>query len=325
MPSVVPDVDKYGTYARVSAVSDLLEWQALAEPSMTVAELADYIRDSHWTGRLLERFRTPEDLAPAATEEDVPDSDNERLSGQIDRSTDAAGRVFDVLRQRSTILGDRYPFAIEKGRLNFAGRSSQVDQYLSLLSATLVHAYSLPSTVTPHRFFEDVVTDALVERGFLAANLGALARGASNFDTALIAAGKVCRIAPTPEAATIRVSAQEEGGDVIGHLYWHDPRPMHWSVVIQATCAESGDWVKKMYEHGLGLWKDALGVLYRPQMGLAVPHHVEDRGIRYLLRHGAGERFLLDRLRLCLPGLLARQEVGPLIDAVMAHPVELGR
>ena len=195
---------------------------------------------------------------------------------------------------------------------------------MTLLATTIVHAYDVTSDVVPTTFFEDYVTNALVARGLLAANVAKTRRTGGNFADALIAAGEQCRIGVTPEAATVRRLAQEEGCDILAHHDWLDPRPIPWVYVLQATCAVSDEWRKKMYEPGEGLWRRALGSHTSPRFVLAVPHHVCDPTIRYFLEHADGERLLLDRIRLATPGIALDEGAESLVAVLESLTVDFG-
>ncbi len=102
----------------------------------------------------------------------------------------------------------------------------------------------------------------------------------------------------TPEAASFKKAAQDEGVDVVGHLWWGDHRPGRWVFLGQVTCGKSNTWRAKSTEPGVGQWRALLGMHVNPHVFLAVPHHVPERAAEYLAqKHEAG--MLLDRLRIC--------------------------
>lgn len=288
MSIIIPNVEVYGTYARRSALADLLEVHALRGRSASLPELADYIRDSEWTRLLGDQFNLPEESSGDLGEE-------------VDASEYAASRVFDLLRERWDILGDLYPYRLEEGRLHYNGSPGLRHGYLLLLAVTISHAYGVsPGSLNPREFFEDVVTACFSSKGLLAANLGKARRLSSNFEEAVSEVGRICSLRPSFGNAVTRRRAQEEGVDVVAHLSWIDSRPLHWVYIIQATCGKSDTWSRKLFEPSATMWGNIFGLQVLPRSVLAVPHHIPFDVIRYLTERANGDRFIMDRLRLCI-------------------------
>jgi len=286
MTKVVPDIDAYGTYERRSALADALELQAIRRPSFSISELADYIRDNSWTRSLDEQFSGPDDVEVDLGEES-------------DASTYAASQVFGILEERRQILGNKYPFRIERSRLHFEGLRDSCLGYYLLLGVTVSHAYGIDiEGVDPRHCFEDLVTSCFEQKGLLAGNLGRVRRGASNISEAVGKIGELCKLTPQMGNAVFRRRAQEEGVDVIAHLDWGDSRSVHWVFIIQATCGKSDTWSNKLSEPSPLMWKRALGLRTLPRPVLAVPHHMQRTTLHYLADRADGDRLLLDRLRL---------------------------
>jgi hypothetical protein len=297
MATLFADINAYGTYARATALADVLEVQALSGTSWAAEDLTDYVRDSQWAAQLGERFDRPErELAI------MPDSSGPisvRFADELDVDSESVGRIYDILSQRAQLLGDAYPFQLTETRLNYRGTADFEHSYLVLLAITVLHSYAVPVSPPPHQYFEDYVTNAFAQKGYLAANLARYRRESANFSDALINAGFDCELWATPEAATVRKRAQEEGGDIIAHMSWSDSRRIHWTMVSQVTCGVSDSWPRKMSEAAPYMWQNLLGTLTLPQIVFAVPHHVEESQLSYLLGRQP-EVFILDRIRLTL-------------------------
>ncbi|HEX3554127.1 MAG TPA: hypothetical protein VIA62_12950, partial [Thermoanaerobaculia bacterium] len=193
-----------------------------------------------------------------------------------------------------------YPFEVRGPRLNLRSMDGSRLSYCVLLGVTIFHAYNVAvAGLDPRHYFEDVVTECLGQRGLLAGNLGRERRKASDFGDAVYRIGEQCKLSPSIEDATVRTHAQEEGVDVIAHMYWGDSRPIHWVFVVQATCGKSDTWQRKLFESSEGMWKSILGLRVHPKAVLAVPHHIQPEFLRYLAEKGSGDKLVLDRLRLC--------------------------
>lgn len=91
-------------------------------------------------------------------------------------------------------------------------------------------------------------------------------------------------------------------------------------MVGQATCAKSEAWDKKICEPPAGTWAKLLGVSLRPQVFLAVPHHVGLAMLEKLVSDR--DSLVLDRPRLVRfkNGVSARE--AAIIAALMAVEVE---
>lgn len=289
MMSIFPNIEAYGTYARRSALADALEVQTFSSssPSISRAELADYIRDSNWTRLLGEQFSFPD-------EADVG------LGEEIDASNAAALSVFDVLRERKEILRNRYPFEVSGERVQFLDAEGSGRAYCLFLAVTTLHAYNIATAdLEPRQYFEDLVTTSLARKGLVAGNLGRARRGSSGLAEAVYEIGTHCGLSPSPDSAIVRQRAQEEGVDVIAHLKWGDSRPLHWVFIVQATCGKSDTWYSKLHDASELMWKNLLGLRVLPRAVLAVPHHMQSNTASYLVEKGNGQKLVLDRLRLC--------------------------
>lgn len=299
------DVHAYGTYARHSAVADALEVAAIQGRTFGKPVLGDRLRDAQIVALLEEKFSIPSYLRPVRPDAaDETDDGQESLAAAIDEANHAAESIFGLLAQRKEILGERYPFTVDHDGLRVAG-DYRKRVYSVLLGITICHAYRVETSLPAWRHFESFVTDVLRQRGLLAENLAESRRGGADFIASLAAAGKGCGLRPTPEMASYRFDAHDEGADIIAHLDWSDTRAMHWVFVTQATCAKSDDWLGKLTQPGSGTWRDLLGLMVAPRVILAVPHHVEDGHLIALLRHQAdGNPMVLDRLRLAWPDTL---------------------
>lgn len=318
MSTIVPNIDVYGTHARASTLADVLELQALRSESASVADLADYIKDNNWAYKLKDQFTG----VPA--EEVELDGEAEDLGEEVDLSDRMARDIFAILRERATILGNRYPYALKGQRLVYRGGDTGSWPYLLCLAITVAHAYE-PKDIDfdPRELFESLVSASFVSKGFLVSSLGRM-RKAMSFDAALDRVAEECRLTPTLSRAVVRKRAQEEGVDVVAHLDWRDSRPLHWVYIIQATCAMSDYWKQKLNEPSPQMWRSIFGLLVLPVAVLAIPHHLPRSTMHYLLQFGNGERLVVDRLRLSFfePELLDGRERGGLVSFLNAVEVD---
>lgn len=306
MPSdLEPSIDAYGSKARRSALADFAEFWALDGQHPTAASLGDYARDNGWTTLWDEAYTSPATEAEAVDEDIVDDPDG---AGDI---------VFAVLDERADLLGARYPFRRVGQRLHFTGAAHE--PYVGLLCLTLAHAYDIPTPVAPTEVFEDIVGDALEARLQRALNFSRLRAAHPDFRSALLAAGELLDLEPTPVSAPHAVKAKDERVDIIAHTYWGDQRPGKWTTIGQATCGKSDTWSAKMAEASVRGWAQYLNAVIDPLAFLAVPHHVETGHFSYLVINQG--RVLLDRLRLArwLPGLSS--DLVALVGAVRGSAV----
>ncbi len=280
---IEPNIDLYGSKARDSAIADFLEAMALSGKQMSRAALGDYIDNAGWATKLKEHFVGPE-----------VDEDDDVMG---ESTSDARARkVFDLLEERSDVLGDLYPFSVDDAGVKLR---EGVDDggYLVLLGISLAHSYELTtsSDLDPKQVLEDVTVSVMQAQGMRAKNT-AFSTQQGSFSDLLIATGKEVGLRPTPEQATISRSARDEGVDVLCVFGWSDKRPGRWVFVGQVTCARSDEWRKKLSEPSPHQWKALLGVQINPIPFLAVPYHVQGGHLLDLL--GKENAAVLDRLRL---------------------------
>ena len=280
------NIDAYGTYARVSALADFVEVCAVKGVRVNRGQLADLMADNRWTFR---------ELITGPDYDDEPEL--ERLPNRLDRAGEAADSIVSVLQERSDALKDGYPFQFKESHIKLEpGTDPRTHPYLKLLSLTVVHAYQLCGDPDPKRVFESVVADSLGSLVGNSVSFGRLRLGMNSFEAALRKAAPMIGLVGTPEAAWRSRRAQDAGVDTIGHISWGDTRGGAWTVIGQATCARSDDWIGKLDEPKPARWSQFLGVLPHPMVFLAVPHHVEQNHLNFLVQAERG--IVLDRLRL---------------------------
>jgi len=290
------DVNWYGTYNRLSALSDCLELLALRSSCLTEADIADGIRDASWTSLLKTRMSHGDAGLPFVESEDEYETD---LAQQQSDSREQVGNLMSVLRQRKDLLGDLYPFHVGKDDY-ILQRIAEPERgmYLVLLALTVGHAakiQGLPRKI-PY-IFEDALEASLQACGLATSCLGKAARLKSNFSNTLAEACNEVGLRSDSSRAPHRKFANEEGCDTISNLFPRDTRSGGVQIIGQATCAKSDDWKKKLMEPPIGSWrkwtfKDL------PQFAfLSVPHHVEEDTRNYLVQIDDA-RDVVDRVRL---------------------------
>ena len=314
---IQPTIDAYGRYARASNLADHLELLALLGHGLSRSALADLVADRSWIARLDELFEGGSVTSRGDFEEPA-DQDGEATGEQPGAAQ--ASRVFDVLDERSDLLGDIYPFMVADDLTMKDDVDPLESPYVALLAITLAHAHDLETEHDPKRVLEDVVAAALATRGLEAINVGAVSRGGHDFRETVRRSGSAVGLQPTPTAAVTHTFANEEGVDTLAHLSWGDQRTGAWVFVGQATCSRSDRWSAKMGEPKPDSWKLLLNCGVLPLPFLAVPHHVEPPHWAKLVQdHG---KLVLDRIRLARH----RDEVTPpeaaIIEAVLNVGVE---
>lgn len=277
-PSIEPDIDIYGKYARASALADYVEVAALKGKRITRAALADRIVDNEWVTRPRRQFLHAED----------PEED----------PASWAEGVFNLFSERQAQLGDLYPFEQQGSALRAKGNLSEptTEPYVSLLALTVVHAWKLPSPVDPEPTLEAVVASALIAKGLCSVNVGATDRG-TGFTAAVHQGARALGLRPMHDPKPRSRRAKDEGVDTLAGIVWRDNRPAgNWIFIGQATISKSNDWKVKLSQPEGPRWATFLQEPLHPQAFLAVPHHVEEEYLRELLVPQRG--IVIDRLRL---------------------------
>lgn len=296
MSTISLSAEVYGTYARFSAVADFLELYVLRVPSRVVQQ---------------------PDLERQIEKEDI------RLSSPLgpnpSDAAQAAAVVFGIFEERARILGDRYPFLVDKQK-GLRAKSRRVGLYRVLLALTAAHAYGVVSG-SPAKVFESLVARALRTTGLRTAHTGtARTRDQRGFGGMLTdACGEVGLIA-SPDAALLSSAAQDEKVDTLAHLDLGDGRPGRWTYIGQATVAESSSWEAKAAEPKPKLWKRLITDTHAPSPFLAVPYHVEENHLRSL--HERLPSIVLDRLRLSRAGMQPSTTERAIVETVAECRVE---
>jgi hypothetical protein len=286
------DIDRYGQFARLTNVADLLELGLLQGRAVSKARVADWLDDLD----LRAQFDLLSEKTPATMQE-------------------VADFVFELLAERSACLEDAYPFSVVGNSLKFRG--PQQCMYLDFLGLTVAHAYELLQGVPA--LFEEVVAEAFRTSGWKAYRLGA---NRTKFAQALEAAGNAIGIKTFPSAAVHSRAANDEGADVLARLpLFRDDRDGQLLIVGQATLEKSSGWEKKVSEVKPNRWRKYLGTELDPIRVFATPYHVELRKLARLLE---GESTIaLDRLRLVQMLRTPNQNARSIWTNVASQSVEL--
>jgi hypothetical protein len=277
---IEPKIDAYGNRARSGALADYLEVNALLGRNLTAADLTDIATEQGWS-RLKRRM--------ILIEGDDLDSDPASWA-QI---------AFSSIAERQDILGDKYPYLIDRGALEYAGNPDPENEpYLALLCLLVVHAWDLRCLVEPTTVLEATVIEVLLEHQLRVGGMGTGDRAGLNFVDNLRAGGQQVGLNPSANPMPRSASAKDAGVDTLATLLWPDGRQGQWSFIGQVTCESSLGWKKKLKEPEPETWRGYLQEGLRPRAFLAVPHHVDHRAWSDLMASQTG--LLLDRLRLCL-------------------------
>jgi hypothetical protein len=130
---IQPTIDAYGRYARASNLADHLELLALLGQQLSRSALADLVSNQAWVTKLDELFEGGS-LEPRGDFEEPADEDGEAIGEEP--GVAQASRVFDVLDERSDLLGDLYPFVVADDlRLNDSVTPRE-SPYVALIAIT---------------------------------------------------------------------------------------------------------------------------------------------------------------------------------------------
>lgn len=271
--------DRYGAYARVAHVADLVEARVIATAApLSKSTIQELCVDNGWKKAdfyLLGRSPLDEDEA----EEHV----FEWVVAELDR--------------RQSCLGPAYPLVLDANSISL--RTSAHSRYAKLLGLTLAHAYwsSLPAgqSFAPKRDFEDFV-GAFMHEKF---DGRVLRTGANrgNFAHLVNRLGEQ-GFAADPTSVVHSLAANDDGVDVVAWCWEPDRWVGHAVLIVQATVAQSGAWQAKAAEQPAPRWSRYMGIDTNPQCVLAVPHAIGPECLE-LISSASCRPAVLDRLRLC--------------------------
>ena len=313
------DIEWYGAYNRRSALCDYLELLALQGKSIGSSELADMIRDAGWTTLLNDL------IVDNSTEE--PDGQEETgLSESLDKAHIASGDVLATLHERKDILGEYYPFYMDKShKLMKRDNLNLCATYLTYLTITVCHIIFQRSPETiPHKpfdVFEMSLAKALNSFGIPTARIADHKEMGQDFPETFSGACNDVGLTASFSSAPYRRRAVDEGIDTISNLWPRDIRSGGIQLIGQATCASSAEWRTKLSEPPVGLVQQWLGRGISPIPFLSVPHHIQKDTLSYLVNRD-GRRDVVDRIRLSLIQRELLPEEQDLIDVLLAMEVE---
>lgn len=311
------NLDGYGAKAELSLFADFVEWRVFQSGRpLGYRDIADYLSEK---GTALRSFTTE----PLTPDDSTSEDDDSKLGVgpsqlpakdlKVLRANEDAARVGQMLLERQTRLGPRYPFIIDKQRKHFtvAPRGRSITPYHVLLSIGLSHACIGDRSMAQK--FQQFTVDCFRARGFRTYLMGIIrkevvGRGIEGFRIARAElAKKFCL--RTDTNAKLPPGIQEEGVDALVRIDPVDDRAGCRTILVQATLNKCEKWYEKMFDPKEGTWRDLLGDPIRPLVTLALPHHVEDAHLHYLVDNGHGAT-IADRLRLVAhcPRVTAAQE-----------------
>jgi hypothetical protein len=285
-------------------IADYCELLTLHNVVVRPDRLADFLEDMDW------------ELRPALLRPGQARQDAQTLS-----AAEFADAVFEMIKDRGRVLGERYPFQIQGRTLQIVpGTALNECQYLAILAVATVHAYSLQCDHDPKQVFESTVARTLANRSLSTSDFGAVRRNSASFEVALETACESIGFRANPEAVHRSYRAQDAGVDTLAHLTWADDRRGAFAWIGQVTCAKSDEWSRKLAEPKAPTWSRLLGIGSKPSVFLAVPHHVESDHLAKLVDESTD--MVLDRLRLAafMPALSDSERA--LVDAIGAARIE---
>lgn len=294
------NIDQYGKYARASALADFVELAALRAGTFALADLDLALERAGWYRQRRGLFTVNPDVDLGAVE------DLELGDGTEDPDDpDWGDWVRTILRQRSRVLGEEYPFKVSRDYV-VASPGRETCDYVRLLIVTICHAYGARKDVVedPRKLFELMIVSTFSAIGFASVGMGTATTQGKKFKEQLRLAATAVGLIAATEPYPAKVNAKDGGVDAIGVLNWNDLRPGQIVFLAQATLATSLDWEKKIREPRVDHWAAYLNERFHPLAMLAVPHHIEDEHFGWLVSPSAT---IVDRLRLV-------GRLGPVLD-----------
>lgn len=279
-----PDIDAYGTKGRITCLTDYFEVAALNGINYSISEMGDLIKDNGWDSLPLSNIKHA-----GADYEEVY---------QSDRVEDWEIILQGTIEQRNIELGSKYPFKIESNRLVEKPYDDLHLIYIELLGISFLHGnkiYERFSLQKLSSIFELSVTECLSQKGLNGKNFGTAGGSSGNFPERLKNTFEGTGLIPKEEIIFNRY-AKDEKVDTIGGIFWKDNRKLnqHWIFLGQSTIAKSDEWERKMIEINLDRWKEFLDSRILPQGFLAVPYHIDNEHLKYMVQG----RVVLDRINL---------------------------
>ncbi|WP_419838407.1 hypothetical protein [Candidatus Poriferisodalis sp.] len=312
------NIEWYGRYARPGALCDYLELLAWAGHTFSVEEVADFVRDSEYTGLLRDQISS--DFDHGTTDRDAPDTDPD-LSESVDASADVVNNAVAEFYERREILQDGYPYIVGPPSRSIIARGEKQTHcpYDSLLTLSVAHATKARITgVELSALFEQIVEACFESFGIRTALLN---NGANDYPSRVQQAARHVGLSVNVANASYRQRAIDDGTDLISNFWPLDVRPGGVQLIGQATCAKSDEWHNKMTEAKPAHWSKMMGTGPEPIRYLAVPHHVDSRYRRLLLER-ENDTDIVDRLRLALPERDLLADESRVCDYVCSQQVE---
>lgn len=312
------NIEWYGRYARPGALCDYLELLAWAGHTFSAEEVADFVRDSEYTGLLRDQIAS--DLDQGALDTDTPDAGQD-LSESVDAAADVVSNTLAEFYERREMLQDGYPYSVGRSSRGIIVRNDGQSHcpYDSLLTLSIAHATRATVTgIELTTLFEQIVEASFESFGIRTALLN---NGAKDYPSKVQQAARHVGLSVNVANASYRQRTIDDGTDLISNFWSSDARPGGVQLIGQATCAKSDEWRNKMTEPKPAHWSKMMGTGPEPIRYLAVPHHVDSRYRRYLLER-ENNTDIVDRLRLALPERDLLTDESRVCDYVYSQQVE---
>lgn len=295
-----PDIEAYGTYARLSSLVDYFEVAALNNHNLSFSEMSELVKDSGWLESDINLiadkgiFISHESSLSSANDDE---GDSEPGLSKTEEWKDA---IQTTIYQRINELGASYPFEIRESRLIQKKFHRKHIIYLKFLAISFLHAFKIESDFTSHNLttiFEESVTQCLKDKGLNGKTFGTAARSTGNFLDRVTEAFEsygFSQAQPIPH----KKYAKDEKLDTIAGVSWGFGRNFnqHWMFLGQSTISISSEWESKMKELDSSYWANILRTNIEPQKFFSVPCHITDDYFTFLTSGNSG--IILDRINL---------------------------
>lgn len=199
--------------------------------------------------------------------DDGETSDDDYPDDRSESQSDSAESLLEQLSERSSTLGNTYPFHIseDNGTMSFIDDSFSQKIYAHLLLLCAIERYGRRSAFshitdrdhnTLRLFFESIVLFSLRKCGYDCEQIGTGAGSGRFADRLQHTLQKLGLGLPNPRTQ-VRQRIQDGGADILAGHFWKDGRSREVVHIVQCTVSPPSEWPTKLSEasapHWLGL------------------------------------------------------------------------
>ncbi len=244
--------------------------------------------------------------ASSGTKDDSNEDDDSNDGDEL--QSDHIELLLEQLNDRSSILGNTYPFEIseDSATIRFIHNDFHKALYAHLLMLCAIEGYGRKNTfsnVTPREhntlrlFFESIVLHCLRNLGYDCAQIGTGAGSSKFFNRLQHTLHSLNLGVPNPRTK-VRPGIKDGGADILAGHFWGDRRSRELVQIIQCTVSPPHRWSEKINEAAALHWNGLLNQGCPGIPCLATPYEATDDA-REEFSLMATHSFI-DRIRLTL-------------------------